>query len=107
MAPNRLLVLESSKRALYSSEITVTPEDADLQSCSLIAFASFVNNLGVQTNHVWISYKLSPLLVSFNANTKKQRAIVNITDRLNNGGYINFVAYIRISYDVFFLSLQI
>ena len=85
MENNRLLVLEQANNTWQHSEVIVQPKDPKLRLCSYVAFTSFTDSTGMEAEHVWISYRQRSVLVSFNAQTREQRAILNCANKLKNG----------------------
>ena len=87
MDNNRVLLLERAELGWKKLEFESDPKDPKLRLCSFIAHASFTARDGKPANHIWISYRQRTFLVSWDAKERKQRAIVNCTNKLKTGKY--------------------
>ena len=79
MDNSQLCLLESDGALGWKTqEVKVQTGDPKLRLCSHIALANFKNgSKGVEQNHLWISYRSRGVLVSWDANSRQQLAVVN------------------------------
>ena len=94
MMSNRVFVLEkeiSDERYFiedegnrtYSwkkSELSVNPSQDQMTNPSHIVHTKFVKRSSSEVNHVWISYQKQSTLISFDAETHKQRCTIDLSD---------------------------
>ena len=86
MENNRLLVLAKYPGENWKdTQLVVKPNDPKIRLCSYIAFTSFTDSSGDVAEHIWITYRQRSVLVSFNAQTRQQRGILNCAEKLKTG----------------------
>ena len=85
MENNRLLIMDRPHGTWHHGEILVKPNDPKIRLCSHVAFTSFTNSLGAESEHVWVSYRQRTVLVSFEAKSREQRCILNCSEKLRHG----------------------
>ena len=60
------------------SEFSVNPSRYHMTNPSHIVHTKFIGRSGSEESHVWISYQRQSILVSFDAETRKQRCIIEL-----------------------------
>lgn len=85
MENNRLLVVRKQDNTWEHSTLIIRPKDPKLRFCYYIAFANFIDSAGTEVERVWISYRHSCSLVSFDARTREQHSILHCHKRIRNG----------------------
>lgn len=62
------------------SEVSINPSRYQMSNPSYIVHTKFIERFGSEGNHIWISYQRQSILVSFDAETRKQRCIIELRD---------------------------
>ena len=80
-------VLEWSHAGWRKMEFVSDPKDTKLRLCSYVAHCSFVGRDGKHQNHVWLSYRHRSVLVCWDAQSRRQRCLLNCMEKLSPGQY--------------------
>lgn len=81
-----------------NSELSMNPRRDQTANPSHIVHTKFIGKSGSEGNHVWISYHRQSTLVSFDAETRKQRCTVDLLDLDHDPTHKIFSTGMRIIY---------
>ena len=62
---NQIVVLEHNHESVWTERMLIIEPDKTSPTCYHIVYSHFTNSCGEDVKQIWISYKLKPILISF------------------------------------------
>ena len=79
-----LIVLDKSGQSWSKQELPCDPENDKLKLLAFVVHCEFAGTNGRHQNHIWASYRSRTIMVSWDAQTKRQRSTFDCSNLFKN-----------------------